>query len=379
MKMPFFLTAAAMLSSATPASAQDQNLEISGYVKPSIATKYRPEAVPADRFQVGFNEAKAGLRMRGYSGEAFDYNVYLYLTGDALDVLTRAIPLDTDNDGDADKIYTKSAEAAKNLLREAWVNWRPTQGVNLKMGRMAIPFTSQAQAPDTELMFPNRASPNAVFLQERDLGALAQFSAAEGRVELQGGVYNGTGEALGSVSQTGVLYALRFDLAPLGAFNRSETGKTEDSWRFGWGAGVAIRPYTLYDSSGYPSTGVTDIRGTTSFRLTGRGIHFLAEALGRYTTDTLTDRPLIDFGAFGQLGWYIPSGVEPVVRVGWVTEDYSFSPQQIYWGEAGMNFYLHDPLQNAKPVRIGIHYTNEYRYTEREIAHGASAQLLVYF
>ena len=65
--------------------------------------------------------------------------------------------------------------------------------------------------------------------------------------------------------------------------------------------------------------------------------------------------------------------------MGWVNEDTSFSAQQIYWGEAGLNIYLPEPNVAAKPARLGIHYTNEYRYTEREMAHGASAQLLVYF
>ena len=177
----------------------------------------------------------------------------------------------------------------------------------------------------------------------------------------------------------GILYAIRFDLAPLGPFDRTETGATQDPWKVGWGAGVAIRPYTLYDGSGYPSTGVVDIRATSSFRVTGRNLHFLAEGLARYSTDTLSDRPLIDYGAFGQIGYYFPIGFEPVFRLGWVSEDTTFSPQQIYWGEAGANIYIQDNTTDAKPARLGIHYTNEYRYTERETAHGASVQWLVYF
>lgn len=352
--------------------------QISGFVKPSLSVKYRPVAVPASQFQVGFEEAKAGLRLEE-EGRRLDYHLYLYLTGETVEVLTRAIPLDTDNDGNADKIFTLDTKAAKNLLREAWVNWNFTEGIKLKMGRMAVPFTSQAQAPDTELMFPNRASPNAVFLGQRDIGALVKLTPQSERASLQAGIFNGTGSAVGEVSQTGILYALRLDLAPLGPFSAVETGATQDPWKIGWGLGFVIRPYTLYDGSGYPSSGVVDMRATTSFRVTGRNLHFLAEALARYATDTLTDRPLIDYGAFGQVGYYTRLGVEPVFRLGWVNEDTSFSPQQIYWGEAGANFYLPEENAETKPARLGIHYTNEYRYTEREMAHGASAQLLVYF
>ena len=365
------------LGTATPAQAFG-GPQISGFVKPTLSLKYRPVAVPAEQFQVGFEETQGGLRLEE-DGRRLDYHLYLYLTGETVNVLTRAIPLDTDNDGNADKIFTQSTSAAKNLLREAWVRWNFTEGVKLKLGRMAVPFTSQAQAPDTELMFPNRASPNAVFLGQRDIGALATLTPQSERVSLQGGVFNGTGAGVGEVSQTGILYAFRLDVVPLGPFSRVETGATQDPWKIGWGIGLAIRPYTLYDSSGYPSSGVVDTRATTSFRITGRNLHFLAEALARYTTDTLTDRPLIDYGAFGQVGYYTRAGVEPVFRFGWVSEDTTFSTQQIYWGEAGINVYLPESSVDAKPARLGLHYTNEYRYTEREMAHGASVQLLVYF
>ena len=377
MKTLLALLAAGLTASASPAVAAD-GPEISGFVKPSLSLKYRPVAVPAEQIQVGFEETKGGLRLEE-EGRRLDYHLYLYLTGETVTVLTRAIPLDTDNDGNADKIFTLSTSAAKNLLREAWVRWNFNEGVKLKLGRMAVPFTSQAQSPDTELMFPNRASPNAVFLGQRDIGALATLTPQSERVSLQGGVFNGTGAAVGEVSQTGVLYAMRLDVHPLGPFSQVETGATQDPWKVGWGIGLVVRPYTVYDSSGYPSSGVVDTRATTSFRLTGRNLHFLAEGLARYSTDTLTDRPLIDYGAFGQVGYYTRSGVEPVFRLGWVSEDTTFSPQQIYWGEAGMNIHLPESNPEIKPARLGVHYTNEYRYTEQEMAHGASVQMLVYF
>lgn len=377
MRALLLLLGAGLWSSTSPAAASE-GPQISGFVKPALSVKYRPVAVPAQQLQVGFEETQGGLRLEE-TGRRLDYHLYLYLTGETIQVLTRAIPLDTDNDGNADKIFTLTTNAAKNLLREAWVNWNFNEGVKLKIGRMAVPFTSQAQSPDTELMFPNRASPNAVFLGQRDIGALASVTPQSETVSLQAGVFNGTGSGVGEVSQTGVLYALRFDLAPLGPFSQDETGATQDPWKIGWGIGLVFRPYTLYDSAGYPSSGVVDTRATTSFRITGRNIHFLAEALARYTTDTLTDRPLIDYGAFGQFGYYTRAGIEPVVRLGWVNEDTSFSAQQVYWGEAGLNIYLPEPNVAAQPARLGVHYTNEYRYTEREMAHGASAQLLVYF
>jgi hypothetical protein len=228
-------------------------------------------------------------------------------------------------------------------------------------------------------MFPNRASPNAVFLEGRDLGSLARLDLNNGVVQIQAGLFNGTGQALGEVAQSGILYALRLDLNPLGSFDHGETGRKDEPLRFGFGTGLIAHPYTLYDSAGFPSTGVLDLRGTASFRLSGSGFHLLSEALVHYMTDTITNRPEMALGAFGQVGWCSIGGVEPVARFGWVGEDQTFSPRHIYWGEAGMNFYIQDQGASGQPVRLGIHYTGEWRRTEREIAHGASAQALVRF
>jgi hypothetical protein len=169
------------------------------------------------------------------------------------------------------------------------------------------------------------------------------------------------------------------DINPLGGLGSGETGKKQQATRYGFGVGLVARPYTLYDSAGYPSTGVVDLRASASFRMTGNGIHFLTEGLGRYKTNTVTNRPEMAFGAYSQLGWYSPFDMEPVMRFGWTVEDYTFSPRQIYWSETGVNFYLQDRDSAAKPVRLGIHYLGEYRITERELAHGASAQVLVRF
>lgn len=366
------------LGLSTPVQAQESP-QISGYVQPSLAARYLPQAVPKYRVAYGLEESRAGLLVRGQGSDAWAYNIYLYLTGETIAVLTHAIALDTDNDGDAEKIYTRSESAARNLLREAWAAWTPSDVFTVQFGRMSVPYTTQAQANDTELLFPQRASPNAVFLEGRDLGALAKLDLNDGVFQAQIGVFNGTGQALGLDSQSGALYAVRVDLNPLGGFDRSETGDARGPFRMGIGAGLIAHPYTKYDSAGYPSTGVVDFRGTASVRMTGGGFHILAEGLGRYEADTITHRPVTALGAFGQAGWRSMGGLEPVFRLGWTVEDLSFAPRHTYWGEAGMNYYLKNTQQTANPVRLGIHYVGEMRLTERETAHGVSAQALVRF
>ena len=68
-----------------------------------------PQAVPQDQFDFGLEESKAGLHFSGNGASNWTYDIYLYLTGEALQVLTHAIALDTDNDGDAEYAHTPHA------------------------------------------------------------------------------------------------------------------------------------------------------------------------------------------------------------------------------------------------------------------------------
>ena len=130
------------LLSISPAHSSGP-LEISGYVQPALAARYRPEAVPQDQLTFGLAESKAGLSLSGQGAAEWSYNIYLYLTGEALEVLTHAISLDTDNDGNSEKVYTRTAEAAQNLLREAYATWLASETTQVHFGRMSIPFKAK--------------------------------------------------------------------------------------------------------------------------------------------------------------------------------------------------------------------------------------------
>jgi len=360
-----------------PVNAQDPVVDVSGYVSTVIDGRYRPNATPEFQRELGFRGSRAGITFSGSPLENWSFKSYFYLGGETIDVLTNAGAVDTDNNGSVDTVSTDSGTAVTNFVREATLAWHPSERTNLKVGRMRIPLTSQAQSPDTALMFPDRAGPNAVFLEGTDLGSLLSFNSGGSRIGGSLGLFNGTGHGVGKSAQRGVLFTGRMDITPLGAFTLDESGPGIGPFRWGVGAGFVYHPYTTYDSGGYSAISVHDLRGSASIRFAGRGLHFLAEGLFRYEMDSLKDRPNWASGAFGQMSMFLSNGVEPSARMGWAAEDQSFAPRHTVWMDGGINMYPGFENEPADIVKVSAHYLGEYRLTERDIAHGLSVQMQI--
>ena len=84
-------------------------------------------------------------------------------------------------------------------------------------------------------------------------------------------------------------------------------------------------------------------------------------------------------GAYGQLGFYLPFGVEPVARVGWTAEDQSFDPRHTLWIEGGVNLYPAHMDEVADGIKISVNYLGEGRMSEREWAHGGVLRVQLKF
>jgi hypothetical protein len=304
---------------------------------------------------------------------------YTVLGVDRIDAITGVTPVDTDNDGTTDIISTTTASAVASQVREATLRWTPIGILEIRFGRMRIPFTSQAQSPDTALMFPHRSGPNESFLKGTDLGGLLETHLGEQHLVARIGFFNGTGLVAGTAPQRGVLYSARVDVNPLGGFSLDESGPSLGPFRIGLGVGALYRPYTTFDSAGYADVSVQDLRLSTSLRMSFQGLHILAEGLFRQQTDSLTQRPVLTAGAYGQVGWYFPIGIEPAGRLGWVSEDRSFSPREVRWVEFGVNYYPYRSEEPADRLKLTLLYLGEDRITEGEQAHGVSGALQLKF
>ena len=234
----------ALLLTALTAPAQAGLLEINGFVSPQFTGTVRPDAVPEDRLTAGLSATRAGITFRGEPDDRWAFKTYLLVGGDTFDAVTRVSAVDTDNDGSVDRVSTSTMGALGQIVREASVTFKPVEVFGIRMGRMPIPFTSQAQSPDTALLFPQRSGPNSVFLADDDLGGLLELNV-DGIVLASAGLFNGTGVGAGRSSSQGAMFLGRLDVNPLGDFAFDETAGFSAPFRLGFGAGLAWNPYTL--------------------------------------------------------------------------------------------------------------------------------------
>lgn len=359
-----------------------RELTLSGFVSPSFGVVVRGAAAPEDALELGMTGSRAGLSVQGDVADRWSYRVYLRVGADTFSAVTSVRTVDEDNDGRVDGVSTTTQEAVRDIVRETSVTWRAVDALAFQVGRLPIPFTSAAQSPDTALLFPERASPTSVFLADDDLGAVLAVDVAD-RLLVNAGLFNGTGVGASSSSTRGVLYLARVDVHPFGAFAFDETSPLRSDLRVGLGAGVAWHPYQAFDGAGSPSVVVSDLRGAGSVRLSVAGVSLAAEGLFRNQVDTLTARPTQAIGAYGQAGWYLPLGVEPIGRLGTTVEDRAFDPRRTRWADAGVNLYpvaLRDrAARGADAVKITLQAQAENRVTEGEVARGGSAQVQVRF
>ncbi len=351
------------------------DLELNGYLAPQFHAVYRPLGTPQDRTQVGMEESRAGFIFQGDPIPKWRYTVHLVVGADAFSAVTDVAVVDADQDGTVDTTTTTGQDAIGSILEEASIAWQPFEALDLRVGRMRIPFTAQAQSAATSLLFPDRASATAVFLQATDLGGLAEFQLANQLLKASVGLFNGTGLAAGASDQVGVLYVARLDLQPLGPFDFAESDRNQGPLRMGLGAGLVFHPYTSYDSAGYPVVNVYDLRGSVSARVAVQGVYLSAEGLWRYQQDTLSSRPVSAWGGYCQAGWATPLGVEPLARIGRVVEDASFDPRTTIWSEGGVNLFPDRLGVDPDAVRVTLAYVGEYRITEQESSHGLLAQV----
>ncbi len=367
-----------LLGRALAAEDWREAVELSGFVNPGFSVQVRDAAVPEDQLDIGITGSRAGLVARGEPVEAFSYKVYLLLKADTFPAVTSVRTVDVDNDGKVDGVDTATREAMGNIVREASLSWNPSPVIGLKMGRMPIPFTSQAQSADTALLFPERSGPNSVFIADQDLGGLVNVNAGDVLL-VKAGVFDGASAGALSSSTRGALYLARVDLHPLGEFEFDEGDPLRSDLRLGLGGGLAWHPYTAFDSAGYQAVSVNDLRATGSLRVAVSGLSAGAEVLWRQRVDDLTSRPQSALGAYGQLGFFTPVGLEPIARVGWTEEDRSFDPQATRWMDLGLNIYPFVDREHPDVLRLTAQYVSENRVTEGEAARGGALRAQLTF
>jgi hypothetical protein len=377
-------------------------LTISGYVQPQYTYRVRQNARPRDQREFGAGATRAGIIFSGEPLDRWTYTIHLVIGAQLVNNIWRVDAVDRDGDGFIDDIATRSELAPGIFMEELSVDYRPVDyalgdrtlvTLDLKLGQLRIPFTAANRSPNAALMFPRRSAPNNVFLFGTDLGGLATMGIYENRVEVSGGVFNGTGLAIGEGTEDtgaqpialrrGALYAARVDLNPLGGFPFAEGDLGRGPFRFGVGGGLLYFPSRLFDEAGNDTrTRARDLRASASVRLAVRGLYLQGEFLRRQQTDSLSSLPFLATGAYGQGSFFFPVyknlGMAPVGRFGWTRLDESFDPRNTHYAEGGLALYLGND-ERPDVMRFLLQYLGEWRIDEDESAQGAALQVQLTF
>jgi hypothetical protein len=374
-----------LLLLATPAFADELpaplRIDVGGYLQPQAGLKHRPSAVPRDRWEYGVSGSRAGIRLGGEPLTGLFWRLEVVAGTRTLDVVTSAAPVDADGDGQADDVALERQATATLEIEDATVRYLPTPLFELVFGRLRIPLTLEAASPNTELMFPDRAGPNEVFLSGPDLGAMGVLHLDVAHVTASAGVWNGTGRETspGQAGGRGLGVSARVDWTS-DVFPIGDTDFARGGPRFGVGAGVLYRQSLGFDDVGNDGAETRDLRLAGSVRFAALGFYLAAEVLRRQTSDNLSARTRAATGAYGQASFFAPLGpvaLAPVARVGWSREGEEIAPRETIFLEAGLTFYP----SSAKPERCRIlaAYVGEQRKTEGEDAEGAVVQVQVTF
>lgn len=336
---------------------------LDGYLQPQLSARYRPDARPRDRWELGARPA-IGALVSGQPFPLWAYRAHVVVGGAVL----------ASNEPDATVSPSEPLRVAVEI-EEAVVVFLPLPWLAIETGHLRVPLTVEQQIATPALMFPNRAAPSEAFLGGTRAGTLLRVAQGPLRVSA-GGFYDR--QELTGARERGILLALRADLAPFGPMPLAEDDVERGPLRFAIGAGAAYLPTRRFDDSGEASVPVRDLRAAASARLAWRGLYVQTEVLRRQRTDGLTGRPAIATGAYAAVSQYLRPGrvgLAPMARLGWTAADQSFDAQETVSLEAGVTLYPRADHDDPRDLRIIVQYLGELRRSEDEAAHGALGQL----
>jgi hypothetical protein len=358
-------------------------LNLGAYVRGGFGVTYRPNALPANEIDYGF-DGRAGLRIRGAAHRMWRARIWIEFRTDALSTVTDLKTFDYNNDGAVEALSFTSSKVPGIVMEQAVASFVPWDFLAIEAGIQRIPFTLQQQSKNTATLFPRRSNANRVFFSGADVGAIIRGKFFDGIFLTNLGVWDGRSLGLGIPFTTsrGVVFSYRADVNPFGSFPYGEGDKQRGPFRLGIGGGVLYRPTTVYDTRSLTEPrAVQDVRLSASLRMAVRGFFVAAEYFRRQQFDNFTFRPQVADGAYAQLAYYFTIadalGLEPSARGGFVNDDQTFDPRLTGYIDAGLSFY--PVVENPNLVRIWLTYLGERRFTVGEEAHGVLSSIQIRF
>jgi hypothetical protein len=256
------------------------------------------------------------------------------------------------------------------------VKYAPFPWLWFQAGYMRIPFVIVESVDITQVMFPARPQAAEVFQTGADAGLLAAYEHPAGYLRVRLGIFDGLSLGLTTPGYTvhGEVLMAAVEVAPFGTLPAIEGDFKISPFHLSLGGSVMYRNGTEFDTTGYEGLHFIDSRVAGTLRLSVRGFYFQAEYLQDVQTDSLTDRPRVARGTYGEGSYYVPIkkkiGLAPVTRVGWSVTSEGFFPLHVVQFDAGLAFYPRGDLSSPGALRIVAEYLSERQVESQETAYG---------
>jgi phosphate-selective porin O/P len=274
------------------------------------------------------------------------------------------------------------AETLPAIAKDAFVQWRFTRSLGLRVGQFKVPYGLETQYWNALLEFVDVAQATAAFSLDREVGVMLVGRPLAGRLQYQLAVTDGPRAPCPALpsgpqcDQVDLAYAARIVAAPFGPLPPYE-GDLEGQRRPLLSVGVS-GAFLLVPTDVRARTGVTNalldvdldgrvdnvevLQGGVELRAMFRGASLQAEWLGRHEQPGAGQADRSYWGAYGQAGYFVLAHhLEAVVRVGRTdlplyglsAVDRALRGSQTTEESAGFNAYLRG--HNAK---LQIDYTH---------------------
>lgn len=285
-------------------------------------------------------------------------------------------PRDMQND-----LPNENGSIRRNPLRDARLEFDRLRDFTVWIGQFKVPFSRQRMLSSAYMNMVDRSIVNAEFNLDRDIGVQIMsrdIGGLGGRLAYYAGVFMGEGRNSFDLSDSGLLYAARFEVRPFGKFDDYYEGDVDRSGK----PALSIAGAYAFQDRAHAARGVVGDRpldgGTTDFHhatadliFKFRGFSFasafhLRKGFNRKSGGALDEGglPIATVAARSGMAWYAQTGyvvpkipLEIVGRYGLMRNTYGAQSSMINSDEAGggLNYYFvgHDLKLQLDYFRLG--------------------------
>jgi hypothetical protein len=285
-----------------------------------------------------FRVRRSRLKWDGYAYKHFKYKIELALKSQAVKPSSFIT-----SDGATGKNTAKAVE-----IIDWWAEYTKYPFAKIRFGQWKVPFNRQRVVSSANLQMIDRASSQAVFTMDRQVGAMVSGNLFGKKLEYYGGMFNGNGRNERENGNNEHLYIFRASYNPFGNYGKgigekesdldwSETPKAHISGAVAFD--TAADATIVLDSGPVTVSEVDRTSVVAEYGIKYKGFSSSAEAYWRHYDD-IGGRSIIDKGFFVQGGYFfIPKHLEVTGRYSLVDYDNRREADAVRETTLGINYF----------------------------------------